>query len=78
MNCFVYRAEKRIDTYVYLRDKDAFALLPAELIKSLGPFTWVMALDLTPDRKLARADAAIVCANLHKIGYHIQFPPPAI
>ncbi len=75
MQCFVYRAEKRDDTYVYLRERDAFGLLPANLAGMLGELRFVLDLSLTPERKLAREDANVVRANLAAHGFHIQFPP---
>ncbi|MBL0029044.1 MAG: YcgL domain-containing protein [Rhodanobacteraceae bacterium] len=75
MQCYVYRSEKRGDTYVYLRERDAFGLLPANLAASLGALSFVLEVALTPERKLARGDAAVVRANLAASGFHIQFPP---
>lgn len=75
MLCHVYRASKRDDTYVYLRDRDAFSLLPANIAATLGELHFVLSVALTPDRKLAREDADVVRANLAARGFHIQFPP---
>ncbi|MFA7097653.1 MAG: YcgL domain-containing protein [Gammaproteobacteria bacterium] len=35
-----------------------------------------MELELTPERRLARADAAEVIAKLNENGFYIQLPPP--
>ena len=75
MPCFVYRSARKQDTYVYLRERDAFALLPANIAASLGELSFVLEVDLTPPRKLAREDADVVRANLAARGFHIQFPP---
>jgi len=75
MRCFVYRASRRAGAYVYLRERDAFALLPAALAGGLGALEFVMALELTPGRRLAQADARVVLANLAQAGFHLQFPP---
>lgn len=75
MHCFVYRSRKRDDTYLYLRERDAFALLPENIAASLGALDFVLEVELTPERRLAREDAGVVRANLAERGFHIQFPP---
>ncbi len=76
MTAWVYRASRRQDTYVYLRERDAFGLLPPALVERLGALQFVLEVALTPKRKLARADAAVVLANLAAHGFHVQHPPP--
>jgi uncharacterized protein YcgL (UPF0745 family) len=74
MQAFVYKSLRKPDTYLYLRERDAFTLLPVALLAPLGQLAFVMELALTPERKLARADAETVRQNLAKLGYHLQFP----
>jgi len=76
MQCFVYRSQRKADTYVYLRERDAFGLLPAPIAATLGPLHFVIELALSPERKLAREDVATVMANLAGPGFHLQLPPP--
>ncbi|TDR41281.1 hypothetical protein DFR29_111195 [Tahibacter aquaticus] len=78
MDCFVYKSHKRADTFVYLRERDAFELLPRTLADSLGPLTFVIELALSPERKLAREDVDTVMANLRGPGFHLQLPPPPL
>lgn len=75
MTCHVYRSESRPDTYVWLRERDAFALLPPALAQRLGTLVHVMQLELEPGRRLARADASVVLVNLAEHGFHLQLPP---
>ncbi|WP_076586519.1 YcgL domain-containing protein [Solilutibacter tolerans] len=75
MLAYVYKSQKRADTYVFLADRDDFARLPESLRTQLGALTFVMELELTPDRKLARENAAEVMQNLGARGFHLQFPP---
>jgi hypothetical protein len=75
MQCWIYKSLRRPGTYVYLRQRDAFALLPAALAGSLGMLEFVLELTLTPQRTLARADVRVVLANLEQAGFHLQFPP---
>ena len=75
MLAYVYKSQKRADTYVFLADRDDFARLPESLRTQLGALTFVMELELTPDRNLARENAAEVMQNLGARGFHLQFPP---
>jgi uncharacterized protein YcgL (UPF0745 family) len=74
MQAFVYRSGRKPDTYLYLRDKDAFAIVPDAVRAPLGALDLVLEVALTPDRRLARADAAIVRRNLERLGYYLQGP----
>lgn len=77
MLAYVYKSQKRADTYVYLAGRDDFARLPQALRDQLGTLTFVMELALTPERKLARENPAEVMSNLAERGFHLQFPPSA-
>lgn len=77
MECFVYRSRARRDTYVYLAVRDAFSVLPADLLNGLGELEFSMSLTLTPERRLAVEDASRVIDNLTSLGFHVQFPPNA-
>ena len=74
MQAFVYKSLRKPDTYLYLRERDAFALLPETVLAPLGQLAFVMEVALTPERKLARADAQVVRHNLATRGFHLQFP----
>lgn len=75
MTCAVYKGQKRADTYLYLPAGDAFDRVPGALLKQLGELVHVMDLELTPERKLARADPTAVMKNLAEFGYYLQLPP---
>jgi uncharacterized protein YcgL (UPF0745 family) len=74
MQAFVYKSLRKPDTYLYLRERDAFGLVPDAVRTPLGGLAFVMELALTPERKLARVDAAVVRENLAARGFHLQFP----
>lgn len=78
MQAFVYRSGRKPETYLYLRGKDAFAVVPESVRAPLGRLELVLEVALTPERKLARADAAVVRANLEKLGYYLQAPPTVL
>lgn len=75
MQCVVCKCSLKPDTYVFLRSEDASELIPAALRETLGRFIKVMDLQLTPERKLARADAAEIISALQTRGYYLQMPP---
>lgn len=75
MQAFVYKSLKKADTYVYLATRDDFTRLPELLRAQLGGLQFVLEVALTPERKLAIEDAAVVRGNLATRGFHLQFPP---
>ena len=75
MQAYVYKSLKKADTYVYLAARDDFTRLPEPLRMQLGALEFVLDLALTPERKLAREDVAVVRDNLVSRGFHLQFPP---
>ena len=75
MHCFVYKSLKRDELYVYLDKKDNFSVIPDTLAESLGRLAFVMELELTPQRKLARENAEAVIASLQNKGFFVQLPP---
>ena len=77
MQCFVYKSLRKAETYVYLRTADSFDVLPAAIVERLGNLAFVIEIELSPTRKLAREDVEEVMVNLSGQGYHLQFPPPA-
>ena len=75
MHAYVYKSQRKADTFVYLAARDDFGRVPEPLRTQLGALTFVLDVALTADRKLAREDAAVVRTNLAAQGFHIQFPP---
>lgn len=75
MHAYVYKSQRRADTYVYLAARDDFACLPDALREGLGALAPVLEVLLTADRRLAIEDPAVVRANLVARGFHLQLPP---
>lgn len=78
MQCFIYKSLKKNELYLYLQNKDDFSEIPEPLFKSLGKIEFVMELEITPERKLAREDADKVLASLQNKGFFVQMPPTVI
>jgi len=75
VQAYVYKSLRKADTYVYLGARDDFVRLPEPLRTQLGSLQFVLEVTLTPERKLARDDVAVVRENLAIRGFHLQFPP---
>ena len=75
-HCYIYRSKRKDELYLFLAKEDDFECVPEVLRKSFGQLEKAMELDITPESKLARSDAAEVIANLKERGFHIQMPPP--
>lgn len=73
--CFIYKSSRKTDAYLYVVEAGEFGTVPATLREMLGRLEFVMELQLTPERKLARADAAQVIDALSAQGYYLQLPP---
>jgi uncharacterized protein YcgL (UPF0745 family) len=71
----IYRSSRTEGMYLYVdvdRDLDA---VPEMLLARFGRPIEAMELELTPQRKLARASAAEVMARITEEGYYLQMPP---
>lgn len=75
MQAYIYKSQRKDDTFVYLAARDDFERLPEPLRTQLGELTFVLDVALTPERRLARENVQVVRANLAERGFHIQFPP---
>ncbi|MBX3691166.1 YcgL domain-containing protein [Dokdonella sp.] len=78
MQCFVYKSRRKAETYLFLREEGSFGVLPAELVERLGELVFVIEIELSPQRQLAREDVGTVMANLAARGWHLQLPPPPV
>lgn len=78
MHAYVYKSQRKQDTFVYLAARDDFSVIPDAVQATLAPFAFVLEVALTPERRLALADAAQVRANLAERGFHLQLPPPPV
>jgi len=75
VQCFIYKSNKKADLYLYIDKQDDFSSLPETILKSIGQPEYVMQLEITPERKLARENAADVINGIKENGFFIQMPP---
>ncbi len=73
----VYRSERKEGAYVYLERGQDTKMLPDDMRKLLGNLSPALTVVLTPEKKLARADAAQVLESIEEKGFYLQMPPQA-
>ena len=71
----VFRSPRKAEMYLYVDKAAGYKELPDALLKQFGEPESVMTLVLTPERKLARADAAEVLQQIEAQGFYLQMPP---
>lgn len=74
MQCFVYKSRKKLNTYLYVLEKDDFGAIPEALQKLMGDMAFVLSFDLEKQNKLASEDIQVVRKNLADQGFHLQLP----
>lgn len=75
MKCFIYKSSKKDQLYLYLPKKDDFETVPPLLMETMGQPGFVMELELSAERPLARANPLEVMASLKEKGFYLQMPP---
>lgn len=73
----VFRCKKKEGAYIYVAKGKNLDELPEALRKQTGALEHSMTLVLTPDRKLAQADAQKVLNAIEEQGFYLQMPPRA-
>ena len=72
MLCHIYRSNRKLDTYLYLIEKDDFSVIPDDLLRVFGDPEFSFSFDLTEQRTLALEDSGEALENLKGQGYHLQ------
>lgn len=78
MKCLIYESTKKTELYLYVRAENGLSTVPEELWQRFGTPRFAMELELTPERRLARADAKTVLLSLEEQGFYVQMPPPPL
>ena len=74
MICYVYRSNRKRDTYLYVKERDDFSCLPDTVLQVFGPPEFTLSFDLHADKKLAQADSQTVSEQLESEGFYLQLP----
>jgi len=76
MNAYIYKSTRKDELYLYLSKKDNFSDVPQALYDSMGKEPiFVMEVELSSERQLAREDVNTVMKSLETQGFHVQMPP---
>ena len=75
MHTWVYKGNKKPNTYLYIDRKDDFDHVPSALLNLLGDLNFVLDVALDLKSSLALADINDVKNQLSKQGYFLQLPP---
>jgi uncharacterized protein len=73
----IYRSASKRDMYLYVDAVEDLSRVPEALLQRFGRPQKSMDLLLTPQRRLALAEAAVVLASIAESGFYLQLPPGA-
>ncbi|MBR7887906.1 YcgL domain-containing protein [Marinomonas sp. A79] len=71
----VFRSSKHDGMYLYVEKKIGLKDIPEDLMSRFGKGVSAMTMLLTPESKLARANAQSVIEGLRDKGFYLQLPP---
>ena len=77
MHCHIYKSSRAADLYLFVGRPEDLDTVDAAIMNRFGPPEFVMTLDLSIDRQLARSDTGTVRRNIEQLGFHLQPPPHA-
>lgn len=75
MKVAAYKSPKTEELYLFVPADTELDTLPNELLVFFGEPQHVVDFELTPERKLARANPVEVLESIQAKGYYIQTPP---
>lgn len=75
LNCWIYKSPRKDEMYLYLAAEEIFDEVPEVLMQGFGTPQFVMELELSAERKLARVDVNAVMTSLRESGFFLQMPP---
>ncbi|HER35599.1 MAG TPA: hypothetical protein ENO19_09065, partial [Halothiobacillaceae bacterium] len=70
MHAHIYKSRKNPDMYLFVEEGQDLDMLDAMVRERLGELEFVMELDLSEDRQLARTDTTTVRDHIEKLGFH--------
>ncbi len=84
MQCSIYKSSKKDEMYLYVarpsedENFDPLMVLPELMRPAFGRTTFVMHLELSQERKLARVNVLHVMDSLQTQGFFLQMPPEGL
>lgn len=75
--CDIYRSPRKDEMYLYVDKREGTGRVPENLLELFGEPRHLTTMLLTPEKKLARADAGKVLNEIRERGYYLQMPPAA-
>ena len=75
MLCEIFKSKKKDETYLFVEKAFDLEELPLALKGVIGELIFVMELEISEGRKLARDEPLVVLANIKNQGFHLQLPP---
>ena len=75
--CQVFKSSRKQEMYLYVDKSRGLQDIPDALMAQFREPLPVMVLLLTPEKTLARADVAVVLAEIKAQGFYLQMPPTA-
>ncbi|MAT51593.1 MAG: hypothetical protein CMK32_10465 [Porticoccaceae bacterium] len=73
--CEVYKSGKEAELYLFVARDDGLERVPESLLSRFGQPQKVTSFLLTPERRLARANAERVLDAICEQGFYLQMPP---
>ncbi|GMG87285.1 YcgL domain-containing protein [Biformimicrobium ophioploci] len=73
--CDIYKSAREEEMYLYVDKREGTRRIPGKLREIFGEPVHVVTMLLEPGKKLARADAAKVMAEIRRQGFYLQMPP---
>lgn len=73
--CQVYRSSRKPEMFLYVEKSRGYEDVPPALLAQFGEPEALMVLLITPQKKLARANAVEVLAQIEELGFYLQMPP---
>tara|TARA_B100000029_G_scaffold513634_1_gene613815 strand:+ start:2541 stop:2792 length:252 start_codon:yes stop_codon:yes gene_type:complete len=78
LNCIIYKATKKADTYLFLENENDLSRVPTPLLDLLGMLEIVIELEISASTKLAQASTNKVISELKQSGFYLQLPSDVI
>ncbi|MBT1450953.1 YcgL domain-containing protein [Glaciecola sp. XM2] len=75
MLCAAYKSIKKVDTYLYVSNKDDFSKVPEALLKAFGTPQFVMSVPVDKREHIAQIPKSEFVAKLQEQGFYLQMPP---